>query len=84
METQEAKDIYKQRGPIAEFSNLWIKVKNGLRQFSVRGIEKVNSEIIWSTLTYNIQIWIRNCWRNKAIGIHKNQVEHHAPLVLAA
>ncbi len=59
METEEAKTVYKKRGAVAEFPNLWIKEKFGLRQFSLRGLEKVRIEAIWVCLTYNIQQWIR-------------------------
>src|SRR3954464_6010395 len=41
MQTQEAKDIYRQRGAVAEFPNAWIKEKLGLRQFRTRGLVKV-------------------------------------------
>jgi len=37
MQTDEAKEIYKQRGRVTEFPNAWIKEKIGLRQLSVRG-----------------------------------------------
>ena len=63
METEEAKTTYRKRGAVAEFPNLWIKEKFGLRQFSVRGLEKVRIEALWVCLTYNIQQWIRLCWR---------------------
>lgn len=59
METEEARSVYKKRGAIAEFPNLWIKEKFGLRQFSVRGLEKVRIEALWVSMTYNIQQWIR-------------------------
>ena len=59
METDEAKKIYKQRGPIAEFSNAWIKTKIGLRQFSVRGFRKVSLELSGACLALNIQQWTR-------------------------
>ncbi|MGD0231467.1 MAG: hypothetical protein ABSC19_14100 [Syntrophorhabdales bacterium] len=36
MKTQKAKEIYKTRGPIAEFANAWIKSKIGLRAFRLR------------------------------------------------
>ncbi len=63
MQTSEAKKIYRQRGPIAEFPNAWIKEKLGLRQFRLRGLAKVLLEVLWACLTYNIQQWIRLCWR---------------------
>ncbi len=62
MQTDEAKAIYRQRGPIAEFPNLWIKAKIGLRQFRLRGLRKVGMEALWAALTYDIQLWIRLRW----------------------
>jgi len=63
MKTEEAKNIYKQRGAIAEFPHAWIKEKIGLRQFHLRGLLKVGIEALWACLTYNIQQWVRLCWR---------------------
>ena len=63
MKTEEAKHIYKQRGAIAEFPHAWIKDKIGLRQFRLRGLLKVGIEALWVCLTYNIQQWVRLCWR---------------------
>jgi len=63
METEEAKQIYRQRGAVAEFPNAWIKDKIGLRQFRLRGLIKVGMEALWACLAYNIKQWIRLCWR---------------------
>jgi transposase len=63
MRTDEAKAIYKTRSQVAEFPNLWLKAKFGLRQFCVRGIAKVRTESLWAALTYNILQWIRLRWR---------------------
>lgn len=63
MATEEAKQIYRQRGAVAEFPNAWIKAKIGLRQFRLRGLAKVTMETRWACLTYNIQQWIRLYWR---------------------
>lgn len=63
METPEAQAEYKKRGQVAEFPNMCIKDRFGLRQFSVRGLEKVRTEALWVCLTFNIQQWIRLCWR---------------------
>jgi hypothetical protein len=63
METDEAKAIYRQRGEVAEFPNVWIKDKFALRQFRLRGLIKVGIEVMWACLTYNIKIWIRLCWK---------------------
>jgi transposase len=63
METEAAKQIYRQRGGMAEFPNAWIKDKIGLRQFRLRGLLKVTMEALWACLTYNIQQWIRLHWK---------------------
>jgi transposase len=68
MQTPEAKKIYRQRGAVAEFPNAWIKEKLGLRQFRLRGLAKVLLEVLWACLTYNIQQWIRLCWRPALAG----------------
>jgi transposase len=65
METAEAKQIYQQRGAVAEFPNAWIKDKLGLRQFRLRGLIKVSMEAVWACLTYNIKQWIRLRWRRQ-------------------
>ena len=63
METEPAQQAYRQRGAVAEFPNAWIKEKLGLRQFRLRGVAKVRVELRWACLTYNLQQWIRLCWR---------------------
>lgn len=63
MQTDEAKAIYRTRSQVAEFPNLWIKAKLGVRQFRVRGVAKVRSESLWTALTYDIQQWIRLRWK---------------------
>ena len=66
MQTERAREIYRQRSQVAETPNLWIKAKFGLRQFSVRGLSKVGMEALWACLTYNICVWIRLRWRQAA------------------
>lgn len=51
--------IYKQRAPVAEFPNAWIKEKLGLRKFRVRGLMKAGSELLWACLTFNIMQYLR-------------------------
>jgi len=65
MQTEEVRQIYRQRGRWAEFPNAWIKAKIGLRQFRLRGLRKVRMEALWACLTYNIQQWIRLRWREQ-------------------
>ena len=69
MQTPEAKAIYRQRGPVAEFPNAWIKEKLGLRKFRVRGLLKAGLEVLWACLTYNMMAWIRLCWRPQRAAI---------------
>jgi hypothetical protein len=63
MQTEAAQALYRWRGPVAEFSNLWLKAKLGLWQFSGRGLPKVRGEVLWACLTYNIQQWFRLRWK---------------------
>jgi len=63
MDTPEAKTIYKQRAEVAEFPNLWIKEKLGLRRFRLRGRIKTEMEARWACLIYNIKLWMRLCWK---------------------
>jgi hypothetical protein len=65
MKTPEAQAIYRERKRIAEFPNLWLKEKLGLRRFRVRGLLKATCEAIWACLTYNIQQWARQRWKLK-------------------
>jgi len=63
MKTPEAQATYKLRKQVAEFPNLWLKAKLGLRRFSVRGLDKVTCESLWACLTYNLQQWWRARWK---------------------
>jgi len=65
MQTEEAREVYRQRSQVAETPNLWIKAKFKLRQFSVRGLRKVGMEALWACITYDIRLWIRLRWRTK-------------------
>jgi transposase len=59
MQSKEARDIYKQRGPVAEFPNLWLKDKFKLRRFRLRGLAKVKIEMLWACLAYNLKQFFR-------------------------
>jgi transposase len=63
MQTEAARGTYRLRAPLAEFTNAWLKAKLGLRQFCVRGLQKVRCEVLWACLTYNIQQWFRLRWK---------------------
>jgi len=59
MSSEAAQAQYRRRGRVVEFCHAWIKSKLGLRQFHVRGVVKVQMEMLWACLTYNLQHWIR-------------------------
>jgi transposase len=54
MGTEEAKKEYKNRASTAEWVNAQAR-NHGLRQFLVRGIDKVLSSTFWYALTHNFQ-----------------------------
>jgi transposase len=68
MQTPEAQAIYRQRGPVAEFPNAWLKAKLGLRQFHLRGLAKVLLEVLWAALAYNLAVWTRLSWQPALAG----------------
>lgn len=57
METEAAKQIYRQRSQIAEFPHAWLKERCGLRQFRCRGKLKTSIEATWACLSYNLIRW---------------------------
>jgi IS5 family transposase len=59
MSSTQAQSQYRRRGRVVEFCHAWIKSKLGLRQFHVRGLAKVQAELLWACLTYNLRQWIR-------------------------
>jgi transposase len=59
MASEEVQERYRHRGRIVEFCHAWIKSKLGLRRFHVRGLKKVQTEMLWACLTYNLQFWTR-------------------------
>jgi transposase len=66
--TEEAQQIYRKRGPVAEFPNCWIKEKFGLRKIRLRGLAKVATEVLWGVLTYDVMQWQRLSWNSKMAG----------------
>jgi len=68
MQSEEARQSYRKRGPVAEFPNAWIKEKLKLRKFRLRGLAKAGTEALWACLTYNVMQWIRLSWRPTAMA----------------
>jgi transposase len=62
MSDPQVQQLYKKRAVLAEFPFAWIKSKIGLVRFHLRGLAKVTMEILWASLTYNIQQWMRLAW----------------------
>ena len=54
METDEAKEIYKERGSTAEWVNAQFR-EHGLKNLLVRGLEKVRAVVLMHALTNNIR-----------------------------
>lgn len=54
METDEAKEIYKQRGATVETANADLKDHRGLDRLRVRGIDRVQCVLLWAVLTYDL------------------------------
>ena len=59
MTTDAAKVIYKQRAPVAEFPNAWLKDKLKWVRTRCRGLVKVQTEALWACLTYNLQRYFK-------------------------
>ena len=54
MQTDEAKEIYKQRAPASERPNAEFQERLGLRSFAVRGLPRVRCVALWTALAYNV------------------------------
>lgn len=67
METEAAKELYKKRGAVAEFPHACIKERFGIRRFCLRGLSKVKLEGLWGALTFNVQQWVRLCWKPRLL-----------------
>jgi hypothetical protein len=63
METAEAQQLCHRRGEVAEFPHMWWKGTWKWRRFAVRGLVKTAKEALWLAIAYNVQQWIRLCWR---------------------
>ena len=57
METEEAKEVYKERAATAECVNARARAY-GLRQLTVRGVEKVLSVLLLVAITHDLLRWI--------------------------
>lgn len=54
MQTEAAREIYKQRAAVSETINAETKCRFGVRAFAVRGLRKVRCVALWMALAYNL------------------------------
>ena len=59
MESEKAREIYRQRSAVAEFPFAQLKERFRLRKFRLRGKAKAGLEALWACLSYNVILWIR-------------------------
>jgi transposase len=64
MQTDEAKQIYKERPSTAEFPNAGCR-NRGLHQFRLRGLKKVRILAVWQALAHNLQMIRYHGWLPK-------------------
>ena len=55
LKTESGKKAYAQRAHLAETPNGFIKQVIGLRQFLLRGLDKVRTEWLWACTAFNIR-----------------------------
>jgi len=53
MSTPQAQEIYKERASTAEWSNALAR-NRGMRQFLVRGLQKIKAVVLWFALAHNL------------------------------
>ena len=66
MRTAEAKQIYNERPRIAETPFAILKSVFGLRQFLLRGLEKVRIEWRWASTAFNLKKLVKELARLRA------------------
>jgi transposase len=59
MATLEGREFYRQRPRIAETPFAILKAVMGIRQFLLRGLEKVKTEWLWAVTAFNLQKLVR-------------------------
>ena len=67
MRKEETAQLYKRRKEVGEFPQLRMKGNWEWRRFSVRGLVKAGREAMWAAIAYNIEQWIRICWKPRFV-----------------
>jgi len=57
MATQEAKQVYRERGAVAEWTNAQVR-QHGVSQFTVRGLVKVTTVMLLVAVAHNLLRWV--------------------------
>ena len=60
MSTEVAKQIYRERGSVAELVNADTRCHRGLNYIPVRGLTKARTVALWMAIAYNITRWVAN------------------------
>lgn len=59
LSTRQGRDLYRQRAPVSEGGFAELKERTGLRQFAMRGLPKVNGELLLACTAANICLLYR-------------------------
>jgi Transposase DDE domain len=59
LSTRQGRDLYRRRAPVSEGGFADLKERTGLRQFTMRGIEKAQGELLLATAAANISLLYR-------------------------
>ena len=71
LRTESGRKTYARRAPMAETPNAVIKQVMGLRQFLLRGLDKVRTEWLWACTAFNIMKLITALGKVRADGVEK-------------
>jgi len=69
MGTDEAKELYKERAASVECVNAQARSQRGVQQVSVRGQAKVKCVALWTAITHNLLIWIKQRRQSRNIAL---------------
>ena len=69
LKTESGGKAYTRRAPLAETPNGFIKQVIGLRQFLLRGLEKVRTEWLWACTASNIKKLVSAMGKLRAAGM---------------
>jgi transposase len=59
LSTRQGRDLYRHRAPVSEGGFADLKERTGLRQFAMRGLPKVNGELLLACMSANIHLLYR-------------------------